>query len=227
MIPFNPADARSLIVDDTDAYIALLTNILGRIGYHQLRGITDPRETLTELEGFRPDLIILDLMMAHLDGFQVIQQLDRIIPRETYLPVLVLTADICAAVKRKALASGATDFLKVVDDEAVPRDVVSKYLHADGHDVVEVTGAHEALDETLAERDFDLVVTDPAMPRMNGTQLAQLIKAERANQPVLMLTGYTDSSLSPAPPPPVVDLKLAKPIAQRDLRSAISRLLPA
>jgi CheY-like chemotaxis protein len=111
MIEFKPAEARILIVEDTVANIALLTNMLGRIGYRQLRSITDPRETLGEVEAFKPDLIILDLMMPYLDGFEVMQQLKGVIGNENCLPILVLTADILPASKRKALASGASDFL--------------------------------------------------------------------------------------------------------------------
>lgn len=525
-----------LIVEDTVANIALLTNMLGRIGYRQLRSISDPRETLAEVENFKPDLIILDLMMPHLDGFQVMQQLKGVIPDETYLPILVLTADVSPASKRKALASGASDFLLkpfdvseifmrirnllqtrflhsaiqdqnqlleqkvtertaelsaaleqlkktqrlmlqqerlrafgemasgvvhdfnnalmsvigysdlilqdpalledkpsvleylktmntagrdaahvvgrlrefyrpreagdvfesvdlnlvikeivaltqpkwrdqaltdgrtiefnlelekiptiagnpselrevltnlvfnavdalptggaitartrrvddqvivelldtgigmseevrtrclepffstkgdqgtglglsmvfgvikrhegsleiesepgrgatfritfpsqvktfqcvpetangstrplrvlVVDDEAVPRDVVSKYLCANGHNVVAVTAGSEAL-QSFKEKAFDLVITDHAMPQMSGTQLAQLIKAERPEQPVLMLTGHSDPALSRDHLPPMVDLMLSKPISQRELRTAIAKLVPA
>lgn len=533
---FKPAAARILIVDDTIANIALLTSMLGRIGYNELCSINDSRRTLEKVEAFKPDLIILDLMMPHLDGFEVMRQLEGVLAPDSYLPVLVLTADSSATTKRKALASGATDFLHkpfdaseifirirnllqtrflhlatrdqnrhleekvaertqalsqaleelkhtqrallqqerlrafgemaggvvhdfnnalmsvigyselilqdpnllddkptvleclktmntagrdaahvvsrlrdfyrpreaadvfepvdlnkiieetvaltqpkwrdqamaegktvqmqlelekvppisgkpaelreiltnlvfnavdampeggtitlrtrasgervsfesidtgigmneevrarclepffstkgekgtglglstvigvikrhegeleieselnrgttfrvhfpsqvktfygeandealsgrsfrvlVVDDDPIPRDVVSRYLHADGHQVVEAAGAAEAL-ESLAEEKFDLVVTDNAMPQMNGTQLAQLIKAERADQPVLMLTGYSDPTLAPNAPTPGVDLMLPKPISHSELRCAISQLLPA
>ena len=80
MIEFKPAEARVLIVEDNVANIALLTNMLGRIGYHQLHSITDPRQTVAEVENFKPDLIILDLMMPYLDGFQVMHQLKGVIP---------------------------------------------------------------------------------------------------------------------------------------------------
>jgi signal transduction histidine kinase len=535
MIQVKPGEARVLIVEDMVANIALLTNMLGRIGYHQLRSITDPRETVAELERFKPDLIILDLMMPYLDGFQVMQQLKGVIPEESYLPILVLTADMSPVSKRKALASGASDFLLkpfdaseifmrirnllqtrflylaiqdqnlqleqkvtertaelsaaleqiketqrlmlqqerlrafgemaggvvhdfnnalmsvigyselilqdpalledkpavlsylktmntagrdaahvvgrlrefyrprdaadlfesvnlnkiieeavaltqpkwrdqaladgrtieislelekipaiagnaaelreiltnlifnsvdampnggaitartsrannrvvfeltdtgtgmtdevrtrclepffstkgdkgtglglsmvfgvirrhegqleiesasgrgstfrisfprqvktfetvtdtepglqrslrvlVVDDEAVPRDVVSKYLCANGHEVIAVTDGADAL-ENFRQRAFDLVITDQAMPQMTGTQLAELIKAERPGQPVLMLTGYSDPTLPRDTIPAMVDYLLPKPISQQDLRSAIAKLVP-
>jgi CheY-like chemotaxis protein len=125
-------------------------------------------------------------------------------------------------------ASGTARPLRVlvVDDEAVPRDVVTKYLSANGHEVVAVTAGPEAL-ENFRRSAFDLVITDHAMPQMNGTQLAELIKAERPGQPVLMLTGFSDRNLSPDTIPPNVDLMLPKPTSQQELRNAITKLLPA
>jgi putative two-component system response regulator len=111
MIEFKPIEARVLIVEDTAANIALLTTMLQRMGYRNLRSIMDPRETVYEVETFKPDLIILDLMMPHLDGFEVMKQLRTVVPSHAYLPILVLTADASPASKRKALASGANDFL--------------------------------------------------------------------------------------------------------------------
>jgi CheY-like chemotaxis protein len=113
----------------------------------------------------------------------------------------------------------------VVDDEAVPRDVVSKYLYANGHDVVAVTAGSAAW-ENFKTGEFDLVITDHAMPQMSGAQLARLIKTERPTQPVLMLTG-SDPALSGENISPVVDLMLPKPISQQELRSAIAKLVPA
>ncbi len=59
----------------------------------------------------QPDLILLDLMMPHLDGYSVMQQIGPRIPQGTYLPILVLTAEMNAEAKQKALTMGAKDFL--------------------------------------------------------------------------------------------------------------------
>src|SRR5947209_16060341 len=71
--------SRILIVDDQIANICLLQNILSRVGYVNVKSITDSREVFDEIKACEPDLIILDLMMPHMDGFQVMQQLGTVI----------------------------------------------------------------------------------------------------------------------------------------------------
>ena len=104
-------EARILLVDDDAANISLLENFLKRAGHQNLRSTTDPRQVLPIYLDFEPDLLILDLNMPHLDGYAVLHQLGPRIPDGTYLPILVLTADITPEAKRRALASGARDFL--------------------------------------------------------------------------------------------------------------------
>jgi putative two-component system response regulator len=99
-----------LIIDDEPANVALLEAILAESGYTRLKSVTDSRLALEACHSFRPDLVLLDLMMPHLDGFTVLEAL-RSDNNEIFLPVIVLTADANAATKRRALAAGATDFL--------------------------------------------------------------------------------------------------------------------
>ena len=102
--------ARLLIVDDNVANICLMTNILNRLGFRFIESTTDSRETFALLERFKPDLIMLDLNMPHLDSFAVMQRLARLIPRETFLPILVVSNEASGEMTRKALAHGAADF---------------------------------------------------------------------------------------------------------------------
>lgn len=104
-------NARILIVDDQEANVFLLEALLQRFGYTSLRSTTDPRQALSLFSEFQPDLILLDLMMPHLDGFQVMKLLQPVIPEGAYLPILVLTADAAMPTRQKALAVGARDFL--------------------------------------------------------------------------------------------------------------------
>jgi putative two-component system response regulator len=105
------ATARILIVDDQEANVVYLERILQRAGFTNMKSLTDPRMMSQFFTIFQPDLILLDLHMPHLDGFAVMEQLVPAIPSGTYLPILVLTADITKEAKERALSMGARDFL--------------------------------------------------------------------------------------------------------------------
>ncbi len=100
-----------LVVDDEEANVLLLTRLLEQAGYSGVLSTTDPRQVLPLYRAASPDLILLDLHMPHLDGFAVMEHLGPHIPAGSYLPVLILTADITPEAKRRALAAGAKDFL--------------------------------------------------------------------------------------------------------------------
>jgi CheY-like chemotaxis protein len=105
------SQARILIVDDEPSNIRLLERILQVYEARAVRHVTDPRETLSMVLNFQPDIILLDLNMPHFDGHQVLEQLKDAIPVEERPPVIVLTADITPEAKRRALTGGAKDFL--------------------------------------------------------------------------------------------------------------------
>jgi CheY-like chemotaxis protein len=102
--------SKILLVDDEADNVQLLENILKHWGYTNLTSTTDSRDALELFRSQHPDLIFLDWMMPHMDGAQIIEQL---LPEigNTYVPIVVLTADNSPQTKRRALASGARDFL--------------------------------------------------------------------------------------------------------------------
>ena len=104
-------NAKILIVDDKQSNVDLLKDLLEDTGYKHIKSITDSRLAVGLFESFKPDLILLDLMMPYLDGFEVMGQLKALIPKATYLPILVLTADLTTETKLQALSHGAKDFL--------------------------------------------------------------------------------------------------------------------
>lgn len=104
-------NAKILVIDDAEANLRLLEDLLAREGFHQIISTADSTRALDLFKAFEPDLVLLDLMMPELDGYAVLEMLSRHIPKDEYLPVLVLTADATIAAKRKALALGAKDFL--------------------------------------------------------------------------------------------------------------------
>jgi CheY-like chemotaxis protein len=104
-------NAKILIVDDADANLRLLEALLAKEGFEQVISTADSTKTIDLFTAFQPDLILLDLMMPVLDGYAILDLLSKNIPKDEYLPIIVLTADATIAAKRKALALGAKDFL--------------------------------------------------------------------------------------------------------------------
>lgn len=103
--------ANILMIDDADANLRLLESLLAKEGFTQVISTTDPTKSIDLFNALAPDLILLDLMMPKLDGYAVLNLLQQHIPNDTYLPILILTADASIEAKRKALALGAKDFL--------------------------------------------------------------------------------------------------------------------
>ena len=103
--------ARILLVDDEAAGIAALTRILSAAGYHDLIATNDPAEVAGLCRDREPDLVLLDYHMAGLDGVAVLERIRAAPADGNYLPVLMLTGDSSAAVRRRCLAAGASDFV--------------------------------------------------------------------------------------------------------------------
>ena len=111
-------DARILVVDDDASNVALLQRLLRLLGYTNIVGTQQPRlvpELFTELD---PDVILLDLNMPELDGFQLMSILRSAVSDSVFLPILVLTADVSTEAKQRALEAGAVDFLTKPFDHA-------------------------------------------------------------------------------------------------------------
>jgi putative two-component system response regulator len=108
--------AQILIVDDEMANVRLLEVILESGGFTKVRSATDAAQGLRMFQEERPDLLLLDLHMPHINGFELMERLQPMMDEDGFLPILVLTADVTPQTKRRALASGANDFLtKPVD----------------------------------------------------------------------------------------------------------------
>ena len=99
--------ASILIVDDERINVELLKGMLADVGYRNVSSTTDPRKARPLHQENNYDLILLDLHMPGMDGFEVMEDLKEIEPGG-YLPVLVLTAQPKS--KLRALRAGARDF---------------------------------------------------------------------------------------------------------------------
>ena len=102
---------RILVIDDEEANVLLLRSLLEREGYRDVHAITDPAVALQSYVELEPDLVLLDLMMPVVDGFQLLEAFGRHDRAGEFRPVLVLTADTTIKARRRALALGAKDFV--------------------------------------------------------------------------------------------------------------------
>jgi Response regulator containing CheY-like receiver, AAA-type ATPase, and DNA-binding domains len=117
-----------------------------------------------------------------------------------------------------------TKRILVVDDEPFVCDAVRMMLTFDGHEVRTANSGKDALSILRGEQ-FDLVITDFAMPAMKGDELATRIKSEFPRQPVIMITAYAEMLQSSGNPLPGVDRLISKPFLLDDLREAIAQVL--
>ena len=101
-------DASILIVDDQQPNVSLLEQLLGEAGYTCVASTLNPKEVCGLHRRNRYDLILLDLQMPGMDGFQVMEAL-KTNDADGYLPVIVLTAQ--PGHKLRALQAGAKDFI--------------------------------------------------------------------------------------------------------------------
>jgi len=143
--------AKILIIDDEPANVRLLENLLTQAGYVNLRSVTDSRDALSLYDSFQPDLVLLDLRMPYVDGFEVLAEIRARIPETGYVPVLVLTADSARDALRRALEAGAKDFLtKPADNHEVllrVRNLLQmRFLHQ------ALQHQNQALEERVRER---------------------------------------------------------------------------
>ncbi len=104
-------DARILIVDDQQPNRLLTQRILERDGYTHITATGRSDQVVSIFESDPPDLLLLDLQMPVPDGFAIMDLLTRWTTGETYVPILVLTADASQATRHRALQAGARDFL--------------------------------------------------------------------------------------------------------------------
>lgn len=150
------ADSRVLIVDDEPGNVQLLQKILVREGYRRVTGLSNPREAMAVIEEDRLDVVLLDLHMPVLDGYQILESITTSLdPARRTLPVIVLTADATPEARRRALTSGAADFITkpfdVVEVALRIRNTLERHqLHS------EVRRQNELLEDRVRARTMEL-----------------------------------------------------------------------
>ncbi len=159
-------NASVLIVDDQDANVKLLERLLGEAGYANVASTMRPQEVCTLHRENRYDLILLDLQMPGMDGFEVMESL-KADEDDGYLPVIVLTAQ--PAHKLRSLQAGAKDFI------SKPFDLVEVKTRI--HNMLEVRllykeleSYNEVLEQRVQERTAELRESEYRFRRL--TELA-------------------------------------------------------
>jgi CheY-like chemotaxis protein len=159
-------NASLLIVDDQEANVRLLTRVLAEAGYVRLASTTIPQDVPALHRANSYDLILLDLQMPVMDGFEVMEALTEE-GRDGYLPVIVLTAQ--PAHKLRALRAGAKDFI------SKPFDLLEVKTRI--HNMLEVRllykkleSYNEVLERTVRERTAELRESELRFRRL--TELA-------------------------------------------------------
>ena len=134
--------------------------------------------------------------------------------------------DRAALLDEQQAVSSAVRSLHVlaVDDEPAVRELVVEFLKRDGHTAEIATNGAEGL-EMFQAASFDLVLTDRAMPKMSGDQLAATIRTEAPDQPIIMLTGFGEIMHATNQKPADVNLVISKPITSSGLRRAIAEVM--
>ncbi|MBY5326610.1 PAS domain-containing sensor histidine kinase [Rhizobium leguminosarum] len=141
---------------------------------------------------------------------------------ELWFPVASVEQATEAAADRPRQEENATRRLRIVavDDDGLVLMNTTLMLEDLGHTVFEAMAGPEALD-ILRKHQVDLVICDHAMPRMTGAQLAQAIRSEWPDIPIILATGYAEIPEGAG----IVDLpRLGKPFSQAQLAEAISRI---
>ena len=197
--------AKILIVDDEQANVRLLERILELIGATRIQSTSDSREAMAHFLEFRPDLVLLDLHMPNVTGFDIMDQIKALSNGDNPVPVLVLTADVTTKTKHRALAAGAKDYLtKPLDQSEVLlriRNLLeNRFLH------IQLQNQNILLEEQVRERTAQLEDT------LSKLRMAQhtAIKQERLsalgtmaagiahdfNNALTLILGYSDLMLS-------------------------------
>lgn len=150
--PVDILNASILVVDDQEANVCLLEQLLSEAGYTGVTSTMNPREVCALHRKNRYDLILLDLQMPGMDGFQVMEGL-KTNDMDGYLPVIVLTAQ--PGHKLRALQTGAKDFI------SKPFDLIEVKTRI--HNMLEVRLLYKkidrdnkALEQVIQERTAEL-----------------------------------------------------------------------
>lgn len=186
-------NARILVVDDKEANVRLIEGMLRVAGYVCVESTTDPKGVRELHRKNRYSLILLDLQMPGMDGFQVMESLKEI-EEDGYLPVLVITAQ--PDHKLRALEAGAKDFV------SKPFDLAE--LRARVHNLLEVRLLH------LETKNYSKMLEDTVRELEASREVIRLktLEEQKRSEQELALAQQTQESLLPRFLPQFVNFRV-------------------
>ena len=117
-----------------------------------------------------------------------------------------------------------------IDDEPLLRGVMKEILEAEGHTVDLADNGQSGVDRfrgaSAGDNPFSVVITDLGMPKLNGNQVAQIVKRESPTTPVIMLTGWGTMMTADESATADVDGVLSKPPRIQEIRELLNRVVP-
>ena len=195
--PLDILTAQILIVDDQEPNISLLTQMLSEAGYSNVTSTMNPQEVCALHRKHQYDLILLDLQMPVMDGFQVMEGL-KTNHADAYLPVIVLTAQ--PGHKLRALKAGAKDFISKPFDlieikTRIYNMLVVRFLYK------KLENYNKLLEQTVLERTAELRESEARYRSL--TELAsdwyweqdENMKFTKVSGPVLEMLGIQVDSM--------------------------------
>jgi len=149
--------ARIVVIDDNQANLRLAEEFLLMAGYTDIRLISESAFAADYILDEEPDLVLLDLRMPIVSGFDILEEVSRRRHPSTFIPILVLSADFTPAARQKALDLGAHDFVSKPFDMTELQLRVRNFLHMRW---MHQSLLHEkmALEERVQLRTRDLIV---------------------------------------------------------------------
>jgi CheY-like chemotaxis protein len=177
-------------------------------------------------DGTGMGLAIVHGIVKRLDGhISVYSELGKGTSFQIYLPKTVSETAKTAIEDTTEIPIGFEQILLVDDEETILR-VEERMLTRLGYSVTAIPSSEEALKRFESNpRDFDLVITDMTMPHMNGVELSKKLLVIRSDIPIIMCTGFSEIINESKAKGIVIREFLMKPVARRDLATAIRKVL--
>ncbi len=175
---FDGFAGRVLVADDEEMNRRMLRDILESQG-HQVTLAEDGQQALEKVFAEPPDVILLDIMMPKMDGYEVCNRL-RKDSRTAHLPILIITALKDRAERLKGIRAGANDFLiKPIDAEEIRLRVKNAVLVKHLYDKVQETLVKLRELETLRDNLTHMIVHDMRSPLMGVSGSFEIIAHEK------------------------------------------------